>query len=77
MNNTPCKEIFMQLVRFYVKSDWTGDDFVKVQLLRDDILTKRATSKISFDEYKVLYSMADYLVKSMRDILRKRGDLHD
>lgn len=77
MDQTPFKNFFIQLVRLYLKPDWTWNDFSKLQVLHAEIITARNTnlnstepSPINFAEYELLNHMARYLTGEMRAVLQ-------
>ena len=76
MDQTPLRRMFIDLCRLYLKPSWDGKDFIKVQKLRAQIITARNNGEIDSDEYKVLHTMESYLLNTMRDTLRKAGELH-
>ena len=73
MGQRPFKDFFVRITALFVKEDWTWDDFVEAQKLRDDIRTARNTnlftdkpSPINAREYSLLDSMIAYLIVDMR-----------
>jgi len=79
MEETPFKKFFIQLVRLYLKLDWTWNDFGKLQVLHADIVTARNTnyysnepSPIDTAEYELLNHMARYLMGDMRAALNRK-----
>ena len=77
MDQTPFKNFFVQLVRLYLKPDWTWGDFVKLQTLHGEIINGHSTnlnstepSPINFAEYELLNHMARYLTGEMRAVLQ-------
>lgn len=60
-----------------LESDWDAIDFISVQAVRDAILTARNNGLLTYQEYRILYNIASYLIGEMRKTLRKEGILHD
>ncbi len=67
------KELLIQLVQLYLKSDWDMTDFIKVQRLKEQIIDAYSRSQITWREYNVIYPFANYLVKEIRHLLKKEG----
>lgn len=79
MDQTLFRKLFIQLVRLYLKPEWTWNDFGKVQRLHADIITLHNTNlystdpqPIDFAEYELLNHMARYLIGDMREVLHRK-----
>ena len=84
MEESPFKNLFVQLVDLYLKPDWTWDDFAKAQWIQGNVITLHNTNlnstapqPITFAEYELLNHMARYLIGEMRFVLnRKDREIH-